>query len=89
MESSWKEMIDGMFKQLNDSWDNVEHCTLSNEELNEKFNSGYGGIDGKPFTIWTWKYVYFPTIFDGSEGVAYVKRNPGENPKPTIHLGGY
>ena len=89
MESSWKEMIDDLFDELNDSWDNVEYCTLSNEELNEKFDPGFGGINGKPFTIWTWKYVYFPGVYDGSEWVARVKRNPGENPEPATHVGGY
>ena len=87
MANSWKDMIDDVFERLNDSWDNVEHCTLSDEELNEKFDSL--DTSGKPFTIWTQKYVYFPVGYDGDEWVGYVQRNPGENPEPTIHVGGY
>lgn len=44
------------------------------------------GSEGIPFTIWTKGHVYFPAVYDGSEWVASVPRNP--NNEPTQHIGG-
>ncbi len=83
---SWKEMIDKELKLNEESWDDVESCTLTEEELNIKFDTGYGGIRGKPFTLWTKNSVYFPLCYDGAEFVGRVSRNP--DGKPTGHHGG-
>jgi len=56
--------------------DQIIYCTLTEEELDEVFDNGYGGIEGKPFTAWSEKYVYFPIVYDGSEWVGSALRNP-------------
>jgi len=61
-------------------------CTLSDEEMKEVFDSGYGGTQGKPFTAWTENRVYFPVMYDGSEWVGSAPRNPCE--ERTHHQGG-
>lgn len=95
---TWKQLIDKAFQIqvadddydteiiYRDSWDNVVKCTLSNEELELPFDSGYGCINGKPFTLWTQTRVYFPVVYDGSEWVASVPRNPCD--EACEHVGG-
>jgi len=56
--------------------DTVDHYTLTPEELDVEFNSGYGGSEGVPFTAWSDDYVYFPVVYDGAEWVGRVRRNP-------------
>ena len=85
--TNWKSLIAETMKSHNDSWDNVVSCTLTEEELRESFDAGYGYPEGKPFTLWTKTRVYFPTVYDGAEGVGSVSRNPDE--RPTEHFGGY
>jgi hypothetical protein len=83
---SWKILIDRFFDICDDKWENVISCTLTEEQLNKKFNAGYGVEEGRPFTIWTKDHVYFPSCYDGSEDVARVSRNP--DGEPTSHVGG-
>lgn len=79
--TNWKELIancaDG---------DEIIVCTLSDDELLKEFNSGYGGSEGKPFTAWSKKYVYFPVVYDGAEWVGRAPRNPCD--EATNHQGG-
>lgn len=84
---NWKSLIEKELKRHNDSWDNVVSCTLTEEELCESFDAGYGEPEGKPFTLWTKARVYFPLVYDGAEWVGSVSCNPDEN--PTEHFGGY
>lgn len=51
-------------------------CTLTDEQLKEIFNNGYGGHEGAAFTAWGAKWVYFPLVYDGSEWVGHAPRNP-------------
>ena len=51
-------------------------CTLTEAELDEPFDGGLGCAMGKPFTAWTLARVYFPTEYDGAEGVGSAPRNP-------------
>ena len=60
--------------------------TLTPEEFDLKFDPGYGGTNGVPFTLWTEDYVYFPAKYDGSEWVEGVPRNPCDI--ATKHVGG-
>lgn len=83
---NWKTSIGIEMKIQGESWEDVESCTLSEEELNVVFDNGYGGKEGKPFTLWTKKRVYFPVCYDGSEWTGSVSRNP--DGKSTEHLGG-
>ena len=83
---NWKEMIEDEMKNHNDSFHNVISCTLSEDELLEKFNTDYGSTNGKHFTLWTKTRVYFPVVYDGAEWVGSVSRNPDGN--QTKHIGG-
>lgn len=84
--TTWKLLITEAMKQRRDSWENIEYCTLTADELEERFDSGYGCSDGKPFTLWTKDFVYFPVVYDGSEWADSVPRNPRDD--PTYHVGG-
>ena len=44
--------------------------------FDREFDSGYGGSEGCYFTAWGHKYVYFPAVYDGSEWMSFVPRNP-------------
>jgi hypothetical protein len=83
---NWFEAIKTVFEYNNDSWDDVESCTLTKEELLVEFDGGFGCAEGQPFTLWTRNYVYFPSQYDGAEWVSYVSRNP--DGKATEHVGG-
>lgn len=84
--TNWRIGLIDALTDHGESWADVEHCTLSEEELSVKFYDGYGGAEGKPFTLWTKNRVYFPAVYDGSEWVASVPRNPCE--EATQHIGG-
>ena len=75
----WKSEIAGLAGD-----DVIIHHTLTEEELLVEFDDGFGTHEGKPFTAWSEKYVYFPTEYDGAEGVARVSRNPCDI--PTEHV---
>lgn len=66
--------------------DAIIACTLTDEELDAIFNAGYGEVNGKPFTAWSDRYVYFPICYDGSEWVGRAPRNPCN--EATQHEGG-
>ena len=74
--STWKEMIQDEMDDNNDSFDNLAHSTLTEAEMREKFDCGFGGSEGQPFTVWTKNFVYFPVVYDGAEWVGSVPRNP-------------
>lgn len=84
--TTWKKEIDCNLNKNNETWDDVISCTLSEKELNKKFDSSYGLPEGKPFTVWTTNNVYFPVCYDGAEWCCSVSRNP--DGKPTSHKGG-
>ena len=67
-------------------WGDLQGCTLSDEDLDVEFYDGFGASDGKPFTAWTSDRVYFPVVYDGSEWVGSVPRNPCDEATP--HVGG-
>ena len=54
--------------------------------LDYDFDAGYGGSNGPRFTAWTKDKVYFPGVYDGSEWIESVPRNPINEPK--THVGG-
>lgn len=82
---NWKSMLDEALKENGESWSDVEANTMTDEEMNKMFDSGYGGTKGCAFTVWTKNSVYFPICYDGSEWVGRVARNP--DGKPTYHQG--
>jgi hypothetical protein len=84
--TTWrKEIVDAM-EEVYDSWDNVVGCTLSDGELDVEFNADFGTVEGQAFMLWTKSRVYFPVVYDGSEWVSSVPRNPCEEKKQ--HVGG-
>lgn len=85
-QTSWAEDLRDAMLENHETWADVTKCTLTAEELNVKFYHGYGGTEGKPFTVWTMRHVYFPVQYDGAEWVDWVSRHP--DGKPTRHVGG-
>lgn len=75
MNTSWFKLLKDKMTENGDDFTN-RHCTLSEAELKEEFYGGYGGTNGKPFTAWGEKWVYFPICYDGSEWVGCAPRNP-------------
>ncbi len=70
-----KQILESM-EQKGDTWADVIRCTLTPAQLDVEFDSGWGGENGEPFTLWTKKRVYFPACYDGSEWVASAPRKP-------------
>ena len=84
--TTWRKMIIYSLQGNKESWDDVKTCTLTEEELDVEFDNGYGGSNGKPFTMWTKNCVYFPVVYDGAEWAGSVPRNPCNIAKS--HVGG-
>lgn len=76
--TTWRELIAEEMKRRGESWEHVVDMTLTEEGLDVKFYAGFGGAEGKPFTLWTHERVYFPTEYDGAEGVASAPRFPND-----------
>jgi len=86
MKTSWQELLVQAMSDQGDTLQDIVACTLSDREMAKKFNSGYGGTEGAPFTLWTAKAVYFPVQYDGAEWVGSASRHP--DGVPTQHQGG-
>ena len=84
--TTWKKELKDVMKAYGESLSDIESNTMSDEQMNKGFDNGFGGSEGCPFTVWTKKRIYFPAVYDGSEWVASVSRNP--DGKPTEHVGG-
>lgn len=74
--TTWRELISDALEAHKERWEDVEANTLTEAELDVKFDSGYGGEEGIPFTLWTANRVYFPICYDGAEWVGSAPRNP-------------
>ena len=81
---NWRELLQHEFEQTGDSFETIV-TTLTDEELDRKFDDGFGSSEGEPFTAWSENYVYFPVVYDGAEWVGFAPRNP--NGKATKHVG--
>ena len=84
--TNWENLITEEMANHGEVWGDVEHCTLDRDGLLVRFYSGFGGADGKPFTLWTKTRVYFPVVYDGAEWVGSAPRNPCD--EATRHQGG-
>lgn len=82
---SWRQLISREMRNVEDPGPLIA-CTLTEEELDVVFYDGFGVAEGKPFTAWTERRVYFPAMYDGSVWVASVPRNPCD--EATEHVGG-
>lgn len=76
MRTSWKDLISEEMERKNESWNDLHSTTLTSEEIYRKFDNGFGGAEGVPFTLWTRNRVYFPVVYDGYEWVGSVPRLP-------------
>jgi len=83
---NWKEMMDKKLKENGEAWEDVEANTMTEADMDKKFDSDFGDTEGCPFTVWTKNSVYFPICYDGAEWVGRVSRNP--DGIPTSHQGG-
>jgi hypothetical protein len=84
--STWRELIIQHMKEVGESPVDVVGSTLSEAELDVEFSCGYGGSEGKKFTLWTDRRVYFPVVYDGAEWVGSAPRNRCD--EATQHQGG-
>lgn len=84
--TTWRKAITTALNENQETWNDVEACTLTQVELDIAFDDGYGGSSGEPFTMWTHNHVYFPIVYDGAEWAGSVARHP--NGKSTPHQGG-
>jgi hypothetical protein len=84
--TTWRKELERALKGRKEVWADIESSTLTEEELDREFDSGYGGTEGCDFTVWTKNTVYFPVCYDGAEWVGDVSRHP--DGKPTTHQGG-
>jgi hypothetical protein len=84
--NNWKEMLLDVMWEQGETLADIEANTMTDEEMNKEFDSGYGGTKGVSFTVWTKNTVYFPICYDGAEWVGSVSRNP--DGKSTEHQGG-
>lgn len=82
---TWREEIGEARKNAGDAGEIIA-CTLSSEEMDERFDSGYGVEEGRPFTAWTATRVYFPVCYDGAEWVSSAPRDPCS--EAMTHVGG-
>ena len=72
---SWQEAIHSEMANNNDTGPIIS-CTLTEQELDVRFDPSYGGTNGKPFTAWTSSHVYFPICYDGAEWCGSAPRHP-------------
>jgi hypothetical protein len=84
--TTWRELITRALEARRESWNDVCGNTLKSHELDIAFDAGFGSVCGKPFTMWTHHYVYFPVAYDGAESVASAPRHLSD--EPTYHVGG-
>jgi len=84
--STWRKEITLALKANNEKWGDIIVCTLTTDQCDEEFDGGFGCVEGKAFTVWTARNVYFPICYDGSEWAGSAPRNPSD--KETQHQGG-
>lgn len=87
MKTTWRIEIGKALAKTGDSFEHLD-ITLSDAELDEEFWLSYASEPrGKPFRAWSDGYVYFPTCYDGYDGVDFVQRDPGVS-DDCRHIGG-
>jgi len=84
--TTWRIELKDTCAHRGDRFENLIH-TLTQAELDTEFDDGYGSPEGVPFTAWSDDWVYFPVVYDGTEWVGTVPRNPCG--KKTVHVGNW
>lgn len=82
---TWRNLLEDAFKSRGEDFSKMV-STMTDEELDTRFDTGYGGHEGCAFTAWGDKYVYFPIVYDGAEWVGSAPRNPCD--EASEHQGG-
>lgn len=85
-DATWRKIITEAMSANDEKFSDLVSCTLDDAGLDEKFDSGFGGEEGKPFTAWSANFVYFPICYDGAEWCGSAPRNP--NGVALEHQGG-
>lgn len=84
---TWRELIAAEMAEHGETQEDlIATAPADRIFLDTEFDSGWGGSEGAPFTAWTAKRVYFPAVYDGSEWVESVPRDPCD--EVTAHIGG-
>lgn len=81
--TTWRFLISREFHVTKDTWEEVEGCTLREDQLDQPFDMELG--EGEPFTLWTKRRVYFPAAYDGGQWVVSVSRNPDGVPTDNLY----
>ena len=95
--ATWRELISEEAKRVGDNTV-IETVAMAGrppgvykheDPLDVEFDDGVGLSEGRPFFAWSANRVYFPVVYDGSEWVGSVPRNPDPDSleEPT-HFGG-
>ena len=84
--ATWRKLLSDEMSLCGETLADVEYNTMSDAEMDVEFDATYGNIEGRPFTVWTQRRVYFPVGYDGRESVGSVSRNI--DMQPTSHIGG-
>lgn len=82
--ATWRELLEEAREWIGDG--DFIAITPPDLDLDREFDSGWGLAEGKPFTAWTERRVYFPSVYDGAEAVESVPRDPCD--EITCHIGG-
>ena len=82
---TWRHLLEEAIWQRGETLADIRANTMTKEEMDKKFDPGFGAPEGVPFTVWTENTVYFPISYDGAERVGCVSRHP--DGKPTEHQG--
>jgi hypothetical protein len=79
-DESWRELIEAEMARHGDALANVVASVplLESDAMSVPFDTSFGHAQGCPFTLWTKTRVYFPTEYDGAEGVRSASRDPCE-----------
>jgi hypothetical protein len=84
--TTWRaELVDAL-RAREETFADIVANTMDDEDMDKRFHDGFGASEGCAFTVWTLNHVYFPAVYDGSEWVESVPRNP--NGEVTTHVGG-
>ena len=88
MKVNWRDKLERELESNGETLADVVSAVppLDHPEWRREFNDGYGGSEGCSFAVWTGGFVYFPAVYDGSEWVESVPRNP--NGFAIDHIGG-
>ena len=89
MQTTWRKEITEEMATHGDNLNNLEHWATDGltlvRLLDQPFDNSHGLTEGRPFTLWTNKRVYFPISYEGQESCTSVSRHP--DGKPTRHIG--